>query len=110
MDAPRGLSAGDALHPMDTAFELKPAKRAMPGDCGYYLLDTSETGGAQAQGLHLPSMALGITRVHPEQLAREQRSLFAASPCTNFQQDVLFVIRVARRKEEIGRASCRERV
>src|SRR5581483_11143511 len=51
---------------------------------------------AQAQRLDLPSMALGVARIHPEQLAGEERGLLAACAGTDLQQHVALVVGIAR--------------
>ena len=46
-------------------------------------------------------MALGVARVHPEQLAGEERGFLAAGAGANFEQHVLVVVGIARRQQQL---------
>ena len=55
---------------------------------------------ALAHQLELPALALGEARVHPEQIGGEQRRFLAAGAGANFEDDVLLVVRIARREQD----------
>src|SRR5689334_19854718 len=84
---------------MNAAFEFKPAISSASGNCRDYLFNAAEAGGAQTQSFNLPSAALGITRVHPEQVAGKQRCFFTAGAGANFKYNVLIIVWIARRQQ-----------
>ena len=64
-------------------------------------LDAADAGVAQIQHLDLPALALGVARVHAEQVRREQRRLVAAGAGADFEHDVLRVVGILRNEEDL---------
>src|SRR6185503_9101379 len=63
-----------------------------------HFLVAAELGVALRDDLDLPPLALGIARVHAEQVAGEQRRLVAAGPRAHCEEQVAVVVRVARQQ------------
>jgi hypothetical protein len=62
---------------------------------------TAKIGFAGRQHFDLPALALGIARIHPKNVAGKQRRLVAAGTGPDFEDDALFVIRVARQQQAL---------
>jgi hypothetical protein len=94
-----GFGRGHPLHAMHSAFVLEAGIGALAVDAGDDFFDAAEAGIRQAERFNLPSMAFGVAAVEPEQFGREERGLGAAGPGANFQDDVFFVERITRKKQ-----------
>ena len=70
VDAAAGLGGGHALHAVHAALELQPAVDAAALDERDHFLEAAQAGVARGHHLDLPALALGVARVHPEQLGR----------------------------------------
>src|SRR5439155_5906857 len=70
------------------------------------LFEAALLGLALREDFGLPAVALGVTRVHPIQIRREERGLFPALAGAYFEDDVLLVERIAR--HELSAQACDE--
>src|SRR5262245_55031968 len=86
---------------MDASLVLQSAPGASPLDEEDHLLEAADAGRARVHHLDLPALALGVLRVHPGQLGREQRGLVAAGPCPDLEEDVLIVVGLARHEQTL---------
>ena len=103
LDAPLRFGHGDALHAVHTAFvfERRPhavfrCGRAFGADRELYVFDATELGRVLALHSHAPPALFGVARVHAQQVAGEQRGLFAASAGLDLHDHVARIVRVAR--------------
>ena len=87
-----------ALHAVAARFELELRIGACPDDARDHLLVAAELGGRCRHDLDLPAVALGVARVHPEEVAREERRLVAAGAGADLEEDVALVVRVLRQQ------------
>src|SRR5579864_2574122 len=79
---------------MDARLELQPREGAAPGDLGDDLLEAALGAFALRQHFGLPAAPRGITLIHAEEIAGEQRRLIAAGAGADFEDDALLVHRV----------------
>src|SRR5277367_2350172 len=84
---------------MDPALVLEPRVRAASADQRDHFLDSAESGVAHVQHFELEAVALGVARVHAEQVAGKERGFFTAGAGSDFQDYVLLVVRIARRQQ-----------
>src|SRR5277367_2120993 len=84
---------------MDPALVLEPRVRAASADQRDHFLDSAESRVAHGQHFELEAVALGVARVHAEEVAGKKRRFFAAGACANFQDYVLLVVRIARSQQ-----------
>ena len=94
VDAALRLGLGHALHAMAAGLELELRVRALPDDARDHFLVAAELGGALRNDLHLPALALGVARVHAEQVAGEKRRFVAAGAGAHLEEGVALVVRV----------------
>ena len=83
---------------MPARLELEARERALADQARDHLLVAAELGHALRDDLDLPALALGIARVHAEEVAGEQRRLVAAGPCAHLEKQVAIVVRIARQQ------------
>ena len=79
---------------MHAAFVFQLAVRAAALDGRDDFLEPADAGVARRHQLEPPALALGVLAVHPEQLGGEERRLVAARAGADFEDDVLFVVRI----------------
>src|SRR5688500_2035998 len=89
---------------MHARLELELAVRALTDDAEDDLLEAALLRVALRQDLDLPAMTLGVARVHPVEIEREERCLFSTFAGADLDDDVLLVERIAR--HELGAKSC----
>ena len=70
----------------------------MPGDARNDFLVAAEFALALRHDLDLPALALGITRVHAEEIGSEQRRLITAGTGADFEKDVALVVGIFRQQ------------
>ena len=94
MDATLGFGRGHALHAMGARLELQ----AREGGCADHPADdflvTAVFTRALAERLDPPTLALGVARVHAQQVTGEDRGLIAPGTGTDLQIDVADVTRI----------------
>ena len=76
--------------------ELEPREDARARDARDDLLVAAVLARALAEHLDLPALALGVARVHAEQVAGEDRGFVAAGAGADLEEDVAVVARVLR--------------
>ena len=108
VDASLRLGLGHALHAVPPRLELELRVRALARDPRDHLAVATEFRGRRRHDLDLPALALGVARVHAEQVAREECALVAARARANLEEHVAHVVRVLR--EQRGLQLERERV
>ena len=97
VDAALRFGFRHALHAVRAGFELQLRIRAAAFDARDDFLEAAVFARDWRIRLStLPALALGIARVHAEQVAGEDRRLVAAGAGAHFQVDVAFVARVLR--------------
>src|SRR5262249_7010050 len=96
MDSSLRLGFRDALHAMPAGFELELRVDAVAHDAADHFLEPTHVAGALRNHLDLPAIAFGETRVHAEEIPREERRLVASRHGADFQEYVALVIRIAR--------------
>ena len=101
VDAAGRLGGGHALDAMDAPLELEPAPRALALDEQNHFLVAADAGDAGVHHLDLPALALGVLRVHAQEVGREQPGLVAAGPGTNLDEDILVIAGIAREQEPL---------
>ena len=94
MNPPLRLGHGHTLDPVHPAFELEPAVGAVALDREDDLLETAGGTRVRVHHLDLPLLALGVARVHPVEVRREERGLLAAGPRAYLHDRVLLVVGV----------------
>src|SRR5580704_13350667 len=85
------------LNTVHAALVLQPGPGALGTlalHCDRHVLDPAQAGARRVEDLGPPAAPLGVTQVHPEQVAREQRGFLAALACLDLKNDVAPVIRI----------------
>ena len=100
MDATLGLRVRHALDAVDAALEFQSPENAVAANGRDDLLIAAHIALGDALDLHLPPAVLGVSLVHPKQVAREERRLVAAGSCADLQDGGGVFIGVARREQE----------
>ena len=99
VDAALRLGRRHALHAVRAGLELELRIGAAADDAADDLAVAAVLAGALAEHLDAPALALGVARVHPEQVAGEDRGLVAAGAGADLEEDVALVARVRRDQE-----------
>jgi hypothetical protein len=86
VDAALGFGFRHALHAVAAGLELQPRIGAVAGQPADDFAVAAELGFAGRQNLDLPALALGVARIHAEEVAGEQRRLVAAGAGADFEQ------------------------
>jgi hypothetical protein len=94
VDAALGLGGRHALHAVAARLELQLAVAAVADHADHHFLEAADFARAFAHQLAAPALALGVARVHAQQVAGEQGRLVAAGAGPDFQERVAHVIRV----------------
>src|SRR5690606_21207765 len=92
------LRLGDrhALHAMNAGLELEPRVRASADDPADDLLVPAVLAFARAQHFDPPALRLGVSAVHAEEIAGEERGLVAAGAGPNLEEEIRVVVRILR--------------
>ncbi len=85
---------------MRAGLELQPRIRAAADDARDHFLVPAVLARIVGFDFHLPTLALGVARIHAEQVAGEDRGLVAAGAGAHFQEQVAFVARIARHQQQ----------
>ena len=101
MNASAGFGGRHTLHAVDAALIFQLAVHTPALDGGRRFLEATDASVAARHHVEFPALALGVLRIHAEQLAREQRSLVAAGARANFEHDVLLVVLVFRDEQNL---------
>src|SRR5271168_3877764 len=101
MDPSLRFGCGHALYAMCSGFEFEQRKCAPADDPADDFLVSAVLAGALAQYFDSPALGLGIARVHPEQIACEQRRLVASRSGADLQEYVAVVVRVLRHQQAL---------
>ena len=94
VDAPRRFGGRHALDAMHARLVFQPGVGALAFDLEDDLLVTADADGALGKDLALPILAVGVARVHAEQVGGEERGLVPARARADFHEDVFIVARV----------------
>lgn len=84
----------NTLHAMTARFEFQTTIYTVTANFGDDLFITTMFTLAGAHDFYTPAAGFGVTAVHTEQIASEQRRFVAAGSGTNFEEGVTFVIRI----------------
>ena len=93
VDPAAGFGGRHALDAVHAALVLQPAVDVLALDERDDFLDAAAAGVAEVEDVDLPALALGVARVHAEQIAGEQRRFVAAGAGADFEDHVLLVVR-----------------
>jgi hypothetical protein len=91
------VSVAGAVH---SGFVLEARVDFLALDEGDDLLEAAGGAGRAGQDLELPAPALGVARVHAEQVAGEDRRFVTAGAGAHFQIEIALVARIARDQEQ----------
>jgi hypothetical protein len=94
-----GFGRRHPLNPVDATFVFEPRVRPASADLEDDFFETADAGVVSVDDLGRPMMSFGIAGVHPEKVRREEGGLVAAGATPNLDDDVAFVIRVARHEQ-----------
>ena len=86
---PLGLGGRHALDPMDAGLPAQALVHALAIDREDDLLVAAQLGGGAVQGLDLPFAALGVARIHAEEIGHEEGGLVASRPRPYLHDDAL---------------------
>src|SRR5690606_8168576 len=103
MDASAALGHGDALDAMHSRLEAKPAIDLIACDDGDHFFEAAGRCIALRSDFNLPPLALGVARIHTEKIGRKERRLLASGASADLEKDVLFVVRILGKQEEVDR-------
>src|SRR5258706_15310886 len=101
MDPAARLCRGHAVGAVASALILQLAVHASSLDDGDHFLQPADAGVAAGHDLDLPALPLGILAVHPKQLTGKKRSLVAARPGADFEDDVLLIVGIFRDEQNL---------
>jgi hypothetical protein len=82
-------------------FELELRVRTGADHAGDHLLVAALLAQALRDDLDLPALALGVARIHAEQVAGEQAGFVAAGSRADLEEQVSFVVRIARQQRAL---------
>ena len=99
MDATLCFGGGHTLHAMHAGFVFEDAVNAVAGNRHHHLFVSTDCTGAFGGNSDGPSMAFAEFQVHFGEVAGEESGFVAAGACTDFEDDILVVLRVARQEE-----------
>ena len=94
VDAPRRFGGRHALDAMHARLVFQFRVSAFAFDLEDDFLVAADADGALGQDLALPILAVGVARVHAEQVGGEERGLVPARARADFHEDVFIVARV----------------
>ncbi len=101
MDTALGFGLRHALHAVRTGLELELGVDVVTLDAGDHFLEATVLALVGRQHLDPPALLLGITRIHAEQVAGEDRRLVATGAGADFQIDVAPVVGVLRQQHAL---------
>ena len=93
VDAALGFGGRHALHAVRAGFELQLAVDVVAFDPGDDFFIAAVFAFVLREDLHPPAATLGVTRIHAEQVAGENRRLVATGAGTDFEEHVAAVVR-----------------
>ena len=79
---------------MRARFKLEPRINVVSGNARNHLFVTTEFGFMRRDDFDLPALPFGVTHIHAEQAAGEQRGFVAARSGADFEEDVALVVGV----------------
>ena len=96
-----GLSLRDTLHTMHAGLIFQHSIDTVSGHLADKFLKTACRTFRLVGDLKLPSPALAIFRIHPEQVTGKYGSLVSTCTATDFHDGILAVLRVSRNQEKL---------
>src|SRR4029453_11327524 len=96
VDATLRLRRRHALHAVRAGLELQLRVDAAARDAAGHLAVAAVLAAAFGQEVDAPPLALGVARIHAEEVAREYCRLVAARGGADFEEDVGVVERAGR--------------
>ncbi len=103
MDTALRFSLRHPLNPVRTRFKFHLAVSVTAIEPGDDFLEAAMFTRPLIQHLDLPFLGLSVAAVHPEQVAREDRGFVAASAGTDFEEDVVGIMRILRQQQFLQR-------
>ncbi len=104
MNAPLAFGGGHALHAVHAAFIAQMAIGVLAGDLEDDFAISAAIGFGGGKDFDLPAVALGVARVHAEEIGREERGLVPTGAGPNFDDDVLGVVRILGHQQRLDAA------
>ena len=101
MDTPLRLGGRHALDAVRAGLELEPRVNVLPHDAADDFLVTAVLAGVLTDDLDPPALRLGITGVHPEQIARKDGGLVTPGTAANLEIDIAAVIGITWQHEAL---------
>ena len=101
MDTSAGLRLRHTLYAVHTGLILHQGVRALAVDHKGHTLHTADAGLVRLDNLGLPVLALRIMLVHTVNLRSEKRRLVSAGTGTDLHNNVLIIIRIFRKKQNL---------
>ena len=101
VDASLRFGFRHALHAVRAGLELEPRERALAFDARDDFLVAAVLAVARREDLDAPAAALGVARVHAEQIAGEDRGFVAAGAGAHFEEEVGVVAFVLRDQQHV---------
>ena len=97
---PERFGVGYALDAMHAGFEFQFGEGAAAADFGDDFLEAAHRAFARGDDFDLPALIGGVTLIHAEQIAGEQRRLVAAGAGADFENDIALIHRVLGQQRE----------
>ncbi|MNU91468.1 hypothetical protein D3C71_813550 [compost metagenome] len=94
VDAALGLGRRNPLHTVRAGFEFELAVDVVALDPGNHLFIAAVFTLVLRKDLHPPATTLGVTRIHAEQVAGENRRFVTTGTGTDLEEHVAAVVRV----------------
>ena len=101
MDTTGAFGFRHTLYAVRTGFIFESGISALALDQHTGFLDTADTGIVGIHDLGFPSAAFRIAQIHTQKVLREQRSFFTAGAGTDFQNNILFIVRIFRQQQDL---------
>ena len=104
VNAALGLGFRHTLHAVGAGLELELGVDIVALDAGDHFLEAAVLTGVFREDLDPPTLALGIARIHAEQVAGKDRRLVAAGAGTDFEEHVAPILRIFRQQHALQAA------
>ena len=89
------------LHSVHTALIFQSGICTLALDEHNSFLDAADSGVVDVHQLGLPSVSFCIAHIHSQKILTEQSGFIAAGACSDFQNNVLFIVRVLRQQQNL---------
>ena len=101
MDTTAGFCFRHTLYTMGAALIFQSGVCALALDQDNSFLDASKACIVDFHQLRLPVVPLCVAGVHTQKICTKQRRFLSACTCTDLQDNVLFIVRILRQKQDL---------